>query len=237
MDESGITIEEALQQAPKDLQDLLVECGGRYVCFNNKASPDENKSQVSSLLQKVQEMVKSSDHEFFSSKIYENVESILKNELCKRAFQVTEAHEKELKAYREKIAELERQIEALQSSSENHDELAELEKKVATTQKQLTDTETVMNDLLTRLREEMRIGIGDLKEGMVFGATIGVSSGVTVGPIGVVIGSFVGIMVGGLVQYIERRKRASKHQDTLNLYKRLNEEIAESLETSYSESK
>ena len=152
----NVTIEEELEQAPTDLRDLIQDCGGRYVSFNIKDSADENKKEVSFLLQKEHKVVRSSKNRFFIFKMYDKIESTLKNGMQKVAID----QEKQLNKYKEKHAILKQQVESVKSKShtkENQDQLKQLVIQLEAANKQLEDEELEMFRLLIGIRKEIRI--------------------------------------------------------------------------------
>ncbi|KAL6483802.1 hypothetical protein MHYP_G00086740 [Metynnis hypsauchen] len=66
------TIEEYLATAGNELSQVVEMCGGRYHVFNNENMAD--RTQVSSLMGKIFNMVSESDGGYYTNEMYENVE-------------------------------------------------------------------------------------------------------------------------------------------------------------------
>ncbi|XP_073731656.1 interferon-induced very large GTPase 1-like isoform X2 [Misgurnus anguillicaudatus] len=89
------TIEEFLGKPGSPLMNLIEQCGNRYHVFNNTETEDH--TQVSALLEKIDDMVKTNGGSYYSSKIFREMER--------------EKHEKEIKILMKKIEQLSREKE------------------------------------------------------------------------------------------------------------------------------
>ncbi|KAL6476598.1 hypothetical protein MHYP_G00150970 [Metynnis hypsauchen] len=141
------SIDDYLNDATEDLKNFVFKsCEGRYHVFNNK---DKNHQQVSSLLQKIQDMVKCNGGSYYTNVTYQLVENYKKkeSELQQRINEI----EKNLDL---KIGELARKEQLMQQEQE-HLKLreGELHKLIEQTVIQKANTET----LLERMLEELEI--------------------------------------------------------------------------------
>ncbi|XP_063157941.1 GTPase IMAP family member 9-like [Candoia aspera] len=57
-DLEGMPIECFIEEADEDLQQQTVDCGNRYLAFNNKAGGEEREAQVDELIQVIDDLVK-----------------------------------------------------------------------------------------------------------------------------------------------------------------------------------
>lgn len=93
------TIEEYVENAQKDLRQMIHQCGERYHVFDNTNMQD--RSQVLEFLEKVDKMVDANGGECYSSNLYREVEKLLKEK------------EEELKSfYEQKLQEQKTDLES-----------------------------------------------------------------------------------------------------------------------------
>nr|XP_006995503.2 GTPase IMAP family member 9 [Peromyscus maniculatus bairdii] len=72
------SLDEFLGQANEKLKNIILQCGKRYLAFNNKAVGAEQENQVQHLVELIEEMVGGNEGSYFSEKIYEDVDKRLK---------------------------------------------------------------------------------------------------------------------------------------------------------------
>ncbi|XP_028735478.1 GTPase IMAP family member 9-like [Peromyscus leucopus] len=72
------SLDEFLGQANEKLKNIILQCGKRYLAFNNKAVGAEQENQVQQLVELIEEMVGGNEDSYFSEKIYEDVDRRLK---------------------------------------------------------------------------------------------------------------------------------------------------------------
>ncbi|XP_050998609.1 GTPase IMAP family member 9-like [Acomys russatus] len=65
----------------KKLKDFVVQCGNRYVAFNNKAGEAEQETQVQELIELIENMVDRNGGSYFQEKIYEDTDNSLNDYL------------------------------------------------------------------------------------------------------------------------------------------------------------
>ncbi|KAI4903396.1 hypothetical protein NFI96_004730 [Prochilodus magdalenae] len=99
-------IKEFIQSGNQEIQRLVEKCGNRFHCLNIKESGDG--SQTSELLEKIEKMVEGNREEFYSSEIYLEIESQIR-EIEKRI--VREREDMKERAERETREKLERCVE------------------------------------------------------------------------------------------------------------------------------
>ncbi|XP_062395846.1 GTPase IMAP family member 9-like isoform X1 [Sardina pilchardus] len=106
----GKSVKNALN---KDLQTLIDNCGGRYHAFDNEQKDDQ--TQVLELLEKIDSMVEKNGGEYYTNKMYQEVQSrIREEEERRRQEEQREREEKEMK-----IRERERQIMMVEEQLED----------------------------------------------------------------------------------------------------------------------
>lgn len=72
------SLDEFLGEAGEKLNDIVSQCGGRYLAFNNKAGEAEKENQVQQLIEMIEKMVARNGGSYFSDKIYEDIDNRLK---------------------------------------------------------------------------------------------------------------------------------------------------------------
>ncbi|XP_052029634.1 GTPase IMAP family member 9-like [Apodemus sylvaticus] len=129
----GQSLDDFLGEAGERLNDIVSQCGGRYLAFNNKAGQAEQENQVQQLIEMIEKMVARNGGSYFSDKIYEDIDNRLKQclEDLKEAY--TQEFTSEIQSIEEKYAnKSEKEKEAkLCSARRNFDEKMENVKKEA----------------------------------------------------------------------------------------------------------
>ncbi|XP_034766677.2 uncharacterized protein LOC117965733 [Acipenser ruthenus] len=69
----GKTIEDYIQTGSKELQQLVEKCGNRYHVLNNEDRSD--RTQVTQLLDKIDNMVKGNNNSYYTSEVYQQAEA------------------------------------------------------------------------------------------------------------------------------------------------------------------
>ncbi|XP_076849679.1 GTPase IMAP family member 7-like isoform X2 [Brachyhypopomus gauderio] len=109
------TIEGYLADAGDDLNQLLKRCSGRYHVFNNENMAD--RTQVTSLIHKIKDMISTNRVDHYTSEMYENVEK----ENQERQEQLKKEMEKEM---------METQEDMYQLCTEQRKQIKEMSKKI-----------------------------------------------------------------------------------------------------------
>ncbi|KAI4885788.1 hypothetical protein NFI96_030917 [Prochilodus magdalenae] len=138
-------IEEFVQSGNQEIQRLVEKCGNKFHFLNIKESGDG--SQTSELLEKIEKMVEGNREEFYSSEIYLETESQIR-EIEKRI--VGEREEMKERAERETREKLERCVEEIfmkftESTAHFHTKLNQHEERI-----------TKLEEMLKEERDEKR---------------------------------------------------------------------------------
>ncbi|XP_056589607.1 GTPase IMAP family member 9-like [Triplophysa dalaica] len=136
------TIEEFLGEPGSPLMDLIEQCGNRYHIFNNTET--EDRRQVSSLLEKIDALVKENRGSYYSSKIFRQMER--------------EKQEKQIKILMERIEQLskekEEEIEKIEKQS-HVQEKKKMEELFSKNEKQFREKIEEIENRKTQLQEQL----------------------------------------------------------------------------------
>ncbi|MBN3318045.1 GIMA4 GTPase, partial [Atractosteus spatula] len=133
------TLEEFVHTGSRDLQLLLEKCGNRYQALNNK---DRGSTQVTELLEKIEELVAGNKGSYYSTETYQEAES----QIRQRQLQILRDREER------KQREEERLREKHQKELQNH--LRRTEEEIQTREEKIRALEEKIAELEERLREE-----------------------------------------------------------------------------------
>ncbi|KTG37339.1 hypothetical protein cypCar_00048092, partial [Cyprinus carpio] len=125
-------IEQYLGEPGSALKNLIDECGNRFHVFNNKETGD--RTQVTDLLQKIDNMLKENGGSYYSCKMFREMErEIQKNILMERVREREEEMkmimEKEREEQDRKILEMEREREERKKEREEWEKQSQREKE------------------------------------------------------------------------------------------------------------
>ncbi|KAL7838211.1 hypothetical protein AOLI_G00266150 [Acnodon oligacanthus] len=101
-------IEEFIQSGNQDVQRFVEKCGNRFHCLNVKDSGDG--SQISELLEKIEKMVEGNREKFYSSEIYLETESQIREIEERMMREREEMRERQERETREELERCEQEI-------------------------------------------------------------------------------------------------------------------------------
>ncbi|KAI4905132.1 hypothetical protein NFI96_006429 [Prochilodus magdalenae] len=135
-------IEEFIQSGNQEIQRLVEKCGNRFHCLNIKESGDG--SQTSELLEKIEKMVEGNREEFYSSEIYLETESQIREIERRIVGEREEMKERETREKLERCVE-ETFIKFTESTAHFHTKLNQHEERI-----------TKLEEMLKEERDEKR---------------------------------------------------------------------------------
>eukprot|EP00105_Crassostrea_gigas_P014974 XP_011431833.1 PREDICTED: hyaluronan mediated motility receptor [Crassostrea gigas] len=94
-----------IKNSPPILRQFIQKCGGRVCAFNNKASGEEQDTQIEELLQKISENIANNGGKCYTNEMYLEAEKQIKIKEKERLAKEKEKREKELQSIKEVIAE------------------------------------------------------------------------------------------------------------------------------------
>ncbi|XP_056888018.1 GTPase IMAP family member 8-like [Takifugu flavidus] len=117
----GQSIDSYLAQDKEgSLQTLITQCGGRYVVFNN--NDQHNRSQVSQLLVKVEEMIKKNGKSYYTTEMFRETEDVIgkiTEKIMKEKEQEILVQQRTFKLHHQQV--IQRRKESIAESKDNLD--------------------------------------------------------------------------------------------------------------------
>ncbi|XP_036436392.1 GTPase IMAP family member 4-like [Colossoma macropomum] len=132
-------IDEFIQSGNQEVQRLVEKCGNRFHCLNIKESGDD--SQISELLEKMEKMVEGNREKFYSSEIYLETESQIR-EIEKRFIREREEIKKrQERQSRQKLKRCEQEtfIKFTESNANFHAQINQHEEQITKLERELEE--------------------------------------------------------------------------------------------------
>ncbi|XP_041096309.1 GTPase IMAP family member 4-like [Polyodon spathula] len=150
----GKTIEDYIQRGSKELQQLVEKCGNRYHVLNNEDRSD--RTQVTQLLDKIDNMVKGNNGSYYTSEMYQQAEAKIRQrqeEILKEKEETILREEEELRA--KHLKELENTEMKMRLEIQKRDEkIRELEERIRELEEELRKEQGENHRI--KLEEELR---------------------------------------------------------------------------------
>ncbi|XP_033910804.2 golgin subfamily A member 6-like protein 22 [Acipenser ruthenus] len=150
----GKTIEDYIQTGSKELQQLVEKCGNRYHVLNNEDRSD--RTQVTQLLDKIDNMVKGNNNSYYTSEMYQQAEAKIRQrqeEILKEEEETILREEEELRA--KNLKELENTKRKMSLEMQKQDEkIKELEERIGELEEELRKKQGENHRI--KLEEELR---------------------------------------------------------------------------------
>ncbi|XDV12083.1 hypothetical protein PO909_000827 [Leuciscus waleckii] len=159
------TIEQCLGKPGSPLMNLIEACGNRYHVFNNNQTGD--RTQVSDLLEKIDDMVKANGGSFYSCKMFrqmerEQQEQQMKILMDREREELMKKHEEEKERIKmrmmEKVGQLDREREELMKKLEEEKERMKMmmEEELQNQEKERTRREVEFNEREKQYKREIK---------------------------------------------------------------------------------
>ncbi|XP_073669154.1 interferon-induced very large GTPase 1-like [Paramisgurnus dabryanus] len=154
------TIEEYLGNSKSALMNITEQCGNRYHVFNNK---NRDHTQVSVLLEKIDDMVTANGGSYYSSKIFREMEQEKQEQqikiLMEKIEQLSREKDEEIKTMKKMIEEEKHNHE--QERQKREEEFIEREERY---KKEMKEQEKQLRDEMRRERETLKNEMKETKK-------------------------------------------------------------------------
>ncbi|XP_058617866.1 GTPase IMAP family member 8-like isoform X4 [Onychostoma macrolepis] len=153
------TIDQFLEKPGSALNQLIEACGNRFHVFNNET---EDRTQVTDLLQKIDNMVKENGESYYSCKMFREMERDIQEQqmkiLMEKVEQVIREREELMNKHKEekKKMKIKMQEECDKEKKRKEEEFREREERYKRDIKDVEEQERKIREELKREREEMK---------------------------------------------------------------------------------
>lgn len=96
LDAENKSLQDFITTSPPELKTIIEKCGGRVFAFNNRLNGKENEEQSFGLLNLILENIKKNKGRYYTNKMYEDAERLLRKKEKKFIKQTEEEREKDL---------------------------------------------------------------------------------------------------------------------------------------------
>ncbi|MGH0176364.1 UNVERIFIED_CONTAM: hypothetical protein FKN15_072186 [Acipenser sinensis] len=136
--EEGETIEQYVEDAEDDLEQLLMECGYRYHAFNNREKND--RTQVTKLIEKIEAMMTANNNTYYTNEMYQQVNEKIEKRI--------------IEIMKEKKEQIDLEIEKLKGKNQRElqEEMRQIEEEIQDKEERETRSITIIQLVLGSAR-------------------------------------------------------------------------------------
>ncbi|XP_073700564.1 interferon-induced very large GTPase 1-like [Garra rufa] len=158
------TIDQCLGKPGSALNQLIEACGNRFHVFNNEET--EDRTQVTDLLQKIDNMVKANGDSYYSCKMFREMEREIQEQQMKILMEKVEKKEQEMQdEYNQRLKQEEERIKKMMEERQNQDkERKGREEELKREITELEEHQREIRDEMRRERETFRHEIEEMRE-------------------------------------------------------------------------
>lgn len=96
LDAENKSLQDFITTSPPELKTIIEKCGGRVIAFNNRLNGKENDEQAKGLLNLILKNIEENKGRYYTNKMYEDAEKLLRKKEKKFIKQTEEEREKDL---------------------------------------------------------------------------------------------------------------------------------------------
>ncbi|KAJ8307283.1 hypothetical protein KUTeg_015367 [Tegillarca granosa] len=160
LERKNMTLEEYLENIPRELDDVLNRCNYRYIAIDNDVHGDAKDRQVLELFQVIDNMVQQNNNQFYTNELYSETDKQLRKRMKKLYNQLDHQRAAEIRAIRqEQVVQVRETFQRLLSERQqaigrtlNQSAMAELRAVVTRDLQKRTQTKIDQIDLRYRPR-------------------------------------------------------------------------------------